>query len=422
MKAIWFSICFLMAVGKGYPQSAVEISGLVLDAKSSEPLPHAYLFLKNYPEFNWIASGSGEFSLHFPEVLKNDTLAVSLLGYQPVQIPLSSLSRAGNRIKLNQTVIGLNEVIIKPDNSLREMITKAIENIPANYPDKRHQLTGLYRKVSTDYEEFTHLVEAAVVVEDVGYGKDEIQSRIKVESLRQSDELAEVDSTLLATLRRLDEHIAKQVERTRAANPFVDAFEGNFVRWWFESEKKYYESFFFGSAMFPMYQELVGYELEGRDTVYHIAYGSTDPPFGTSYIKINSRNHAIVEAQYTPYTSEDKKFYTQYFIKFREYEGKYYPEKVVRKMMRFINRDIGGHQMDIHTYWFDGVNTGKFKRIPYRDAQKRDQSLEPKSYRFDSDFWENYESIKSYPLDSAIIKSLERHRNLSGQFKNNGKD
>lgn len=49
-------------------------------------------------------------------------------------------------------------------------------------------------------------VEAAVVVVDVGYGKDEIQTRIKVESLRESDELAEVDSALLITSRRLDQH------------------------------------------------------------------------------------------------------------------------------------------------------------------------------------------------------------------------
>jgi len=422
MKGILFTLFFIIGIGKGYSQSAIDISGLVLDAKTSEPLPHAYLFLKSYPEFSWIASASGEFSLNFPEVLKDDVLVVSLLGYQRLEVPVSSLERTGNRIKLDQALIGLSEITVKPDNSLREMIAKAIEKIPANYPDKRHQLTGFYRKVSTDYEEFTHLVEAAVVVEDVGYSKDEIQSRIKVESLRQSDELAEVDSALLVTLRRLDEHIASQVERARAANPFVDAFEDNFVRWWFETERRHYESFFFGSAMFPMYQELVGYELHGNDTVYHIAYGSTDPPFGTSYIKINSRNHAIVEAQYTPYTSEDKKFYTQYFIKFKEFEGTYYPEKVVRKIMRFINRDIGGHQVDIHTYWFDEVKTGKFKRIPYRDAQKRDRVLEPKSYSFDADFWEKYGSIKNYALDSATIQSLEKNNRLEDQFKQNGKD
>jgi hypothetical protein len=422
MKRILLTLFLLIGIGKGYAQSTTEISGLVLDANSSEPLPHAYLFLKSYPEFSWLASTTGEFSLNFPEVLKDDVLVVSLLGYQRLEVPISNLDKFGNKIKLNQALIGLNEIVVKPDNSLKEMITKAIENIPENYPEKRHQLTGLYRKVSTDYEEFTHLVEASVVVEDVGYGKDEIDSRIKVESLRQSNELGEVDSALLVTLRRLDEHIATQVERVRAANHFVDAFEGNFVRWWFESKKKHYESFFFGSPMFPMYQELVGYELDGEDTVYQIAYGSTNPPTGNSYIKINSRNHAIVEAQYTPILNEDKTIPFQYFIKFKELEGKYYPEKVIRKIMRFINRDVGGHQMDVHTYWFDGVKTSKFKRIPYREAQKREQALEPKSYRFDSDFWEHYKSIKNHPLDAAIIKSLERDKSLDEQFRQNGKD
>lgn len=78
--------------------------------------------------------------------------------------------------------------------------------------------------------------------------------------------------------------------------------------------------------------------------------------------------------------------------------------------------------MGIHTYCFDGVNTGKFKRIPYREAQKREQALEPKSYKFNSDFWEKIRVNKKSLFNVSIIKSLERVKRLDKQFRRNGKD
>src|SRR5690606_36389632 len=122
------------------------------------------------------------------------------------------------------------------------------------------------------------------------------------------------------------------------------------------------------------------------------------------------------------YLNDDRTVPNQYFIKFREIDGKYYPEKITRKMMRFMNRDVGGHQMDIHTFWFDEVKTEKLKRIRHRDAQKREQVLEPGLYKFAPEFWKNYEPFVNHTLDSAIIKSLERHRSLNEQFKSNGND
>src|SRR5690554_3845869 len=140
LSTIFFQLGTVDAQSKG---EANGVSGSVIGHTDSSPLPHAYLFLKNYPGFSVLAGPSGEFTLHFPEVLKNDTLVVTLLGYQQVRIPLSRLNSTGNRISLKGALIGLDEVVVKPEgNSLEEMIAKAIENIPKNYPDKRHQLTG----------------------------------------------------------------------------------------------------------------------------------------------------------------------------------------------------------------------------------------------------------------------------------------
>jgi len=75
-------------------------------------LPYSFIFVKNYPEFNWTSNTSGEFELNFPEVLKSDTLVDTLLGYQKVQVPLSKLNPTGNRIKLEEVLIGQKNLLL----------------------------------------------------------------------------------------------------------------------------------------------------------------------------------------------------------------------------------------------------------------------------------------------------------------------
>ncbi|WP_241410376.1 carboxypeptidase-like regulatory domain-containing protein [Belliella alkalica] len=405
----------------------VNIKGIVIDAKNQDPLPNTFIYLKNHSEFSILSSNSGEFDLNYPNLFRTDTLVISLLGYQKKQIPLSNLNQKINQISLNQVDISLQEVVVQPDESLfEEFFTKVIENIPNNYPTKKHQLNALYRRVSTDYNEYTKLVEAAVLVEDYDYKRDIYHSKIKIEALRQSDELGDVDSVLIQSFQRLSEHIAKQVERMRANSMINEGFESNIIRYARSPNsmlsKENYKVAFFGSSRFPVYHSLVGTEIHGQDTIFHIAFGNTDPPKGDSFIKINSRNFAIEEFQLTSNGFGKIEFYVQHYMKYKEVKGVYYPEKVEYRMMRFINRDIGSHQVDIHTFWFDDVQTENLQKIRPRDVLDRDFRIETRSFDYDKDFWERYELIKKHPLDPSVKKSLERFKSLEKQFEENSKN
>ena len=405
---------------------SVNVKGIVLDSNNQDPLPNTFIYLKNHSEFSILSSSSGEFDLNYPNLFKTDTLVISLLGYQKKQIPLSRLNQKTNQIYLYQVDLSLQEIVVKPDESLfEEFFTKVVENIPKNYPTKKHQLNALYRRVSTDYNEYTNLVEAAVLVEDYDYKRDISQSKIKIEALRQSDELGDVDSVLIQSFQRLSEHIAKQVDRMRANSMINMGFESNLIRYARSPNsmfsKKNYKSWFLGSTRFPVYHSLVGTEIRGQDTIFHITFGNTDPPKGESFIKINSRNFGIEEFQTIPSTSLVLKHFTQFYMKYKEVEGVYYPEKIEYKTMRFINRDIGSHQVDIHTFWFDDVKTENFQKVRPRDVLDRKSLIESKDYEYDAAFWKEYDLIKKHPLGSSIKQSLERVRSLEDQFRENGK-
>ncbi|MCE7056703.1 hypothetical protein LZF95_18605 [Algoriphagus sp. AGSA1] len=330
------------------------------------------------------------------------------------------------KIELDRLMISLDEIVVRPEAlQLENLIHDILKNIEINYPNQSHQLSGLYRKISTDYNEFTGLVEAAVTIQDVGYSKSISNSKIQINSFRKGDELAEVDSVYLDYYEKVKARVVDETGIKPISNDLVDLYRQNPARGAYHEDALFTEKglrmTLIGIPEMPVYHEVVGFELVGNDTVYQIAFGSTDPPLGTSYMKVNSRDFAILEFQQKIFTNADRTDYIEMFVKYGKVEGKYYPEKFVQKKMRFISRDIGGHAMDIHTYWFDEVKTGKFKKIRFKDEEKADENIGSKVYEYNQDIWINSEFLKTHPLDSAIIRSLERYRSLQEQFKINGK-
>ncbi|MEB2782971.1 carboxypeptidase-like regulatory domain-containing protein [Algoriphagus sp. C2-6-M1] len=423
MRFLVFSVFFLWVhFVAAQNQQANSISGVVIDKEDSTPVQFAYLYLKNYPDFSALADERGEFKFFFPSQFMDEIVVISSIGYEKKEVSISSLAKTGNTLKLQRQLLSLNEVTVMPeDNSMEEMISKAIDNIPKNYPDNRHQLRGFYRKVSTNYEEFTKLVEAAVLVEDVSYKKDGLSLRIKLESLRQSDELGEVDSSMSILKQRIREHIKSTGSTLGSSNQIIKTYQHNNgfrgdaynSKTWFGKDGDR----FMGIPELPTYRRFMGEEIVGNDTIYQIAFSTKDPPNGSSYLKINSRNHAIVEYQISYQSAE-----YQTFAKFREVDGVYYPEMIRNKELRLINRDAGIHQMDISTIWFDVPMTEDLKKIRAKDALGRDEEVENNKYELDSSFWKTYNFIRNHRLDSAILRSLEKDRSLEHQFKRNAKD
>lgn len=422
LKGLLFTLYVILSSGDLLSQTNPlngQLKGNIVD-NGDIPLAHAYLFLKNYPEFSVVSNSYGEFGLSFPSVIKNDTIVVTLLGYHRMEIPLSRLAPTNNRIKLKEAIISLNEVTVTTnDNSLKNMLFNAIENIPINYPVKRHQLIGIYRKISTNYEDFTHLVEAAIVVEDLGYDRDIRRIKIKMEALRQSDEHAEIDPNVAKMKSKIRNHIEDLGEPVEPLNPIIASYPSNYIRTAYYSKSIFAKDGyrFMGIPELPKYHRFVGTEMIGADTIYHIAISGIDPPDGSSYLKINGRNHAIVEYQLS-YRNGEHEVYT----KFKEVGDHYYPEVIRLKSLRLINRDVGVHQMDIHTFWFDDVKTDKLEKIKSKDKLKQGQTLEPNIHFFDESFWDENTFLKNHPLEDAIIESLERNRPLREQFKRNAKD
>ena len=403
----------------------ISISGIV---NAGSPIDAADCFLKNNQHLGTLTDSLGYFHFKFPQTFLYDTLIISALGFEQQEVALSSIDLSQDTVYfyLEQQSIVLNEVLIESEGyNLKKLVLRAVANIPRNYPNERHQMKGLYRKVSTAGAGYTHLQEAAITVEDHGYKMSTSLTNIQTEFFRETNDWGDVDSLHVAVSRKISERISQHLNTV--VNPLMRLYESNFIRHynkedtWFDlkSMKKYIHDYYTF--------ELMDVSVLSGDTIYQIALATTVTPpppkhvSGRSYLEINLSDFAIVEMQFTlgvPFQS----IMSLKQVKFQKQHGRYYPSYIRSMTGRNINRNFEDDEYDIHTFWFDDVRVGKFKKIKSAEA---DDPYDARSHKRNTEslhFWDSTALIKRYPLEEGIRRDLEKYQPLDEQFRENSRD
>jgi CubicO group peptidase (beta-lactamase class C family) len=110
----------------------------------------------------------GQFIFKIPAVGENDSLSVTHVGFTPLILPVRAKDTGALKIELNEFPSQLKEVEVKPPNPL-ELIRKAMERIPANYPDSPFCLRGFYRLDGKKDGKIVDLSEAVFDIYVDGY-------------------------------------------------------------------------------------------------------------------------------------------------------------------------------------------------------------------------------------------------------------
>uniref|UniRef100_UPI0035A1110C carboxypeptidase-like regulatory domain-containing protein n=1 Tax=Prevotella heparinolytica TaxID=28113 RepID=UPI0035A1110C len=127
-----------------YGQARSAITGSVVD-EHNRPLPNVNLFFKQAKR-GTVTNSDGQFQLRLPET--RDTLTASCIGYETQDIPVAQ-NRVTLSIRLVPADVPLNEVIVT-NLSARELLQKAIEKIPQNYPQTEFLTNIFYRAKIND--------------------------------------------------------------------------------------------------------------------------------------------------------------------------------------------------------------------------------------------------------------------------------
>jgi hypothetical protein len=417
------SIFFILLICASYTQAQTiqktSISGAV---NAMRPVYDAHCYLKNNQYFGSVTDTLGFFHFGFPPALLYDTLVISAIGFEKREVPLSSLALGQDTIHfyLEQQTILLREVLIKSEGyDLKNIVLEAVANIPNNFPNKPHQLKGLYRKISTEGSMFTHLEEAVITIEDKSYKTSPSSVKISTEYFRETKDWGNIDSFAVKVFDKMHTKLSEQLNTS--INPLNRLCLSNSIRYFnqettifnFKSMQKYINDYY--------KFELMDVSIANGDTILHIAFaaGVTPPPpkhvSGRNYLKINMKDMAIVEIQFGP-NFKDRPLLGLGKVIFQKQHGKYYPKYIETTTGRFINTSFDNHEYDIHTFWFDEVNLD-FKKIRPREVNDPNGLYNHKRKGLNSEYWNKSPLIRKYPLEQGVKNDLERRQPLEDQFK-----
>jgi len=399
----------------------VKVQGIVKDSLSNEVLSYASLGLKKYP-IGTSTNLNGEFQLIVSDTLANEMITVSMMGYDSRSYKISDMKNIYFEILLNPHAIQLGEITVSPDQLTgEELLKKVIKNHNKNYPSGFCYYETFFRDLVTDNAKEAkikncRLTEAAVNIVDFGLDASRDQ-KFKIHEIRNSYNYVETNFWSRAFIWKIKNPLEQVYEFKNIINK--------------EGLKRYLEDECYSKKIIEKtyLDNVPTYVLELREScAKFLGFTNNDLQlYRTTILYVNSKNWAIEEADYK-FINESEIGDSVLFkvnIRMQEYDNKYY--------LKLIN--FGGYISDEYIKMGKGVDYKHYstllvnsvilerksiERIRRRNEMKSDLPLWDAQYTYNPEFWENYTILLDKPLDTSVIKDLEREELLKNQFKDGG--
>lgn len=188
-------------------QATKLISGSVIDGSSNEYLPFVTVTLKK-SLIGTVTNEVGFFDLKYPEDITNDSLFITLLGYQSSTLALSDI-KDSIKITLNKSDIELKEVVIRPLPPTY-YIKQAIANLKQTNPKDPFQTQAYYRELITENDNFIVSNEAIFKTFYPSF-QDTIKNQHQILLYRKGDDL----KTVAFMKEQRDKKIAKKEAKAK---------------------------------------------------------------------------------------------------------------------------------------------------------------------------------------------------------------
>lgn len=168
MKKFFISILiFALSATMAFAQEYISVGGRVQDATTGRALGFASIHLLHTNISN-VSNTDGLFTLKFPASIKADTLMVSYLGYKSKKIALSEFNGKELRISLEQSVILLKPITIRPQDA-SSILKMAFSRVPDNYSSNPMQMTAFYREMIKKGSTYVSINEAVLDISKASY-------------------------------------------------------------------------------------------------------------------------------------------------------------------------------------------------------------------------------------------------------------
>lgn len=164
----------------------IVLSGKVTDSVTRELLAYVSVSVKNIP-IGTITNQDGEYLLKLPTKYLSDTLVFSFVGYQPVFRKVSSIEK-DELIRLRPVSIRIREVKVRAI-SVEELLDEVRNRMTYNYPASNRLLTGFYREIIRQDNDYISISEAVLEILKTPYIADFREDKVRLLKARKSPDI-----------------------------------------------------------------------------------------------------------------------------------------------------------------------------------------------------------------------------------------
>lgn len=195
MLTLCIGILHTAASGMQYPDSVVNITGVVKDSHTKKKLTNVNVHVAGR-EIGTVTNGDGVFSL---KISKNDMqgyIILSRVGYANKKLPYKNFTDNKTTIYLTPTARTLDEVTVYGGDA-KNIVIEAMKRIGDNYPANSNMLNMFYRETIMKGSHYVGISEGIMDVFKNGYNKRTVsRDRVRIQrgrrlmSQKASDTLA----------------------------------------------------------------------------------------------------------------------------------------------------------------------------------------------------------------------------------------
>ena len=172
-----------------------EYKGSVVDLTTKKAIVFADLNIKG-TNISTITNSEGKFLLKVPSNIENKVIIVSHLGYEKLEILLSSFIDYKMKIALEPSVTQLSQVEITAPKNAESLVRTALLSKGANYYDKQALMTAFYRETIKKRRKNASLSEAVLEIYKQPYTSSK-KDAIKLIKSRKNTNYSRLDTIAL---------------------------------------------------------------------------------------------------------------------------------------------------------------------------------------------------------------------------------
>ncbi len=407
------AILFLFAALGSIAQENIYLRGFVYDKDASNaPLGTAAIQLKN-TQLGGLTEDNGYFEIPIPKLNLRDSLKVSFVGYLPQSLSITNYKDGDTlRITLASVIETKAEAVITSYNA-RGVLIKAIDNLKKNlYTDSVIQ-TGFYRQYHKENGTYVRLIEADV----------NVVFNIKSPYKYSFHELMQVNK------QRRSENYERNVDAMNHGDHLADLLK--------ENPFSYNKGTFMNQKMIDFFAP----KFESEDSVQYIIKTQYKE---SSSAKLEQARIWVEKETFAVLRIEVQKYPNPYYVKSRYANSSIWKlvnetdivelEKVNGKLfVSALSRTYNHHVVNPKTgevdfiveetfdLNFDEYETDGVGALVQNGKYSEFSELYLGKYKYNSNFWDEYNGLDNYPLKSEIKTDLEHAKKLETQFVEAGK-